>query len=121
MITLIPDLPENVIGITASGEVTADDYETVLIPVIESTLKKHKGIRILYQLGPEFTGFTSGAMWDDMKLGIGHLKSWEKIAVVTDLEWLAGATRLFGFAIPCPVTVFSNNEMAEAVRWITAD
>ena len=121
MITLIPDLPENVIGIYASGEVTANDYETVLIPVIESALKEHGNVRLLYQLGPEFTGFTSGAMWDDMKLGIGHLKSWEKIAVVTDLEWLAGATRLFGFAIPCPVMVFSNNEMAEAVRWISAD
>jgi len=121
MIKLLPNLPDKVVGITASGEVSADDYETVLIPAIESALKKHKGARILYQLGPEFTGFTYGAMWDDMKLGFAHLTSWEKIAVVTDLEWLAGATRLFGFAIPCPVMVFSNNEFAEAVRWISAD
>jgi hypothetical protein len=121
MIKLIPDLPDNVVGISASGEVTANDYETVFIPAIEAALKNHKGVCILYQLGPEFTGFTSGAMWDDMKTGFTHLRAWEKIALVTDHEWLAGAARLFGVVIPCQVTVFSNNEFAEAVRWISAD
>ena len=121
MIKLLPNLPANVIGIIASGEVTANDYETVLIPAIEAALKEHGGVRVLYQLGPDFTGFTSGAMWDDMRLGLAHLKAWEKLAIVTDLNWLTGATRLFGLVMPCPVKVFSNDEFAEAVNWISAD
>jgi SpoIIAA-like len=118
MIKLLPNLPDHIVGIIASGHVTASDYETVLIPAVEATLKKHGSVRILYQLGPDFTGFSPGAMWDDMKLGIGHLKAWEKVAVVTDLDWIAGATRFFGFAMPCPVKVFSNSEFAAAVHWI---
>jgi hypothetical protein len=120
MIELLPNLPDKVVGIIASGQVTASDYENVVIPAIESTLEAHGSVRILYQLGPAFTGFTSGAMWDDMKLGIAHLKAWEKIAVVTDVDWVAGATHIFGFAIPCPVKVFSNNDFAEAASWIVA-
>ena len=120
MIQLIPNLPEHVIGIMASGQVTASDYETVLVPAIEAKLTKHGKVRILYQLGPEFTGFTSGAMWDDLKLGVAHLNAWEKVAVVTDVDWIANATRLFGFAMPCPVRIFSNNDISAATHWITA-
>lgn len=57
MIELIPNLPTNVIGFIASGQITASDYETVIIPAIESALKSHGTVRILYQLGPAFTGF----------------------------------------------------------------
>jgi hypothetical protein len=120
MIELLPNLPDHIVGISASGQVNAADYETVLIPAIDVALKKHDRIRILYQLGPQFTGFTSGAMWDDMKIGIAHLRAWERIAVVTDHNWIAAATRMFAFAMPCPVKVFSNNELAEAEAWIAA-
>ncbi|MEO8397911.1 MAG: STAS/SEC14 domain-containing protein [Chloroflexota bacterium] len=120
MIQLIPNLPEHVVGFAGSGQVDASDYETVIIPAIESALEAHGRIRFIYHLGPEFTGFTSGAMWDDMKVGFGHLGSWERIAVVSDIGWVANAIRLFAFAIPCPVRVFSNEELAGALIWIAA-
>ncbi|MFY9326577.1 MAG: STAS/SEC14 domain-containing protein [Georgfuchsia sp.] len=120
MIQLLPNLPDQVVGVVASGLVDASDYETVFIPAIEARLKTHGHIRILYQLGPAFTGFTSGAMWDDMKVGMAHLKAWERIAVVTDKDWIAGAIRFFAFAMPCPVKVFPNSEFAEAANWIAA-
>lgn len=120
MIELLPNLPDYIVGISASGQVNATDYETIFIPAIDAALKKHDRIRVLYELGPQFTGFTSGAMWDDMKIGVAHLRAWEKIAVVTDHNWIANATRMFAFVMPCPVKVFSNSELAEAEAWIEA-
>jgi hypothetical protein len=114
MIKLLPDLPDHVVGVDASGQVTSADYETLLVPAIKSALTIHDRVRVVYQLGPEFTGFTSGAMWDEMKLGILHFKAWERIAVVTDVKWIANATSIFGFAMPCPVKVFANAEFTEA-------
>ena len=121
MMDLMQNLPDHVVGIIASGEVTANDYETFLVPAIEAKLVGQGKLRILYQLGPEFKGFTSGAMWDDLKLGVAHLTAWEKVAVVTDVDWISNATRLFGFAMPCPVKVFSNKEIADATRWVAED
>lgn len=118
MLEIIPNLPEAVVGVLASGEVMASDYETVLIPAIESALAKHGKIRILYQVGPGFTDFTGGAMWDDMKVGVTHWQAWEKVALVTDIDWLAVATRCFAFTVPCPVKVFANNELAAATQWV---
>jgi len=34
MIKLLPNMPDHVVGVTASGRVDAADYETVLIPAI---------------------------------------------------------------------------------------
>ena len=120
MMKLLANLPDNVVGITASGEVDAKDYETVLMPAIESALKKRDRIRVLYQLTPEFSGFTPGAMWDDAKLGVSHWKSFEKVAVVTDVHWIAHAIRMFAFAWPAPIRVFSNKEQPDAGKWIAA-
>ncbi|MBT0962618.1 SpoIIAA family protein [Denitromonas iodatirespirans] len=120
MIERIPDLPDNVVGVSASGQVDAADYETVLIPAIDAAHEKHDQIRLLYEVGPQFTGFTAAAMWDDIKVGIAHFRAWEKIAVVTDHTWIANMTRMFGFAIPCPVKIFLGEALAEAKTWIAA-
>ncbi len=120
MIERLPHLPDGVLGFVASGQVTAGDYETVLIPAIEAMITQHGTVRLIYQIGPAFSGFTAGAMWDDAKLGMAHLKVWERIAVVTDIDWIAGAVRLFGFAMPGAVKVFSNGQYDEAVEWVRA-
>ena len=120
MIELLTNLPDNVVGIRASGHVSAADYETVLMPAVETGLAKHDRLRLLYQLGGDFTGFSPGAMWDDMKMGIAHLRAWERIAVVTDVSWVATAARMFRFVMPCPVRVFSVEERAKAEAWIVA-
>jgi SpoIIAA-like len=120
MLARIPGLPDNTIGVTASGQVDARDYETILVPAVEKILKSHRKARVLYELGSDFTGFTPGAMWDDMKLGLGHFASWEKAAVVTDIPWIAHAMNLFGFVLACPVKVFPLKDAAEARKWIVA-
>lgn len=120
MMNLLSNLPDNVVGIRASGQIDAKDYEMVLIPAVDLALKKHKRIRVLYQLAPDFEGFTAGAMWDDSKLGIAHLKAWERIAVVTDTRWVANATQMFAFLMPGQVKVFSNEEQSAAEKWIAA-
>ena len=115
---LLTNLPDQVVGVSASGQIDAKDYETVLIPAIDSALQKR--IRVLYQLTTDFEGFTTGAMWDDAKLGLAHLRAWERIAVVTDVHWVADATRMFAFLLPGLVKVFSNEEQSDAEKWIAA-
>jgi hypothetical protein len=52
-------------------------------------------------------------------LGLKHLTGWERMAVVSDIEWIRAAIKIFGFVIPGHVRVFHNNELAEATRWIS--
>jgi SpoIIAA-like len=118
VIEKIPNLPDNVIGFSATGKVTADDYESVIIPAVEALLAHHGKVRFLYHLGAEFAGFEPAAMWDDTKLGLKHLAHWEKMALVSDVEWIRAAVKIFGLAIPGHVRVFRNSELAAAQRWV---
>lgn len=40
MMTLLANLPDHVVGISASGQVDAKDYETVLMPTIVAALQR---------------------------------------------------------------------------------
>jgi hypothetical protein len=121
MIKLLPNFPGNTIGLSGSGQVTASDYEVVLIPAVEAALEKHKKLRLLYELGSDFTGFAAGAMWDDMKLGMTHLRAWERVAVVTDVTWVGNATNMFRFVMPfTTVKIFPLKDRTAAERWIAA-
>lgn len=119
MIEAITDLPDNVLGFAAKGTVTADDYESVIMPAVDAMFSRREKVRFLYLLGEGFTGFGLGAMWDDTKLGLKHLRGWERMAVVSDVEWVRAAVRVFGLAMPGHVRVFHNDEIAEATRWIS--
>ena len=119
MVEKIPDLPDNVLGFTAKGKVTANDYEAVIIPAVEALFSRQSKVRFLYHLGEDFTGFEAAAVWDDMKLGLRHLAGWERVALVSDIEWIRVAVKVFGLAIPGEVRVFSNREFAEAIRWVS--
>lgn len=118
MIERIPDLPENVLGFSAQGTVTANDYESVIIPAVEAMFSRQGKVRLIYQLGDDFSGFEAAAVWDDTKLGLKHLTGWERLALVSDVEWVRWALKVFGLAIPGHVRVFHNRDLAEAKRWV---
>jgi hypothetical protein len=116
----IKNLPADVLGFRASGRVTGDDYESVIIPAVNEVLECTRKIRLLYQLAPDFEGFDPHAFWEDSKVGLRHPMAWDRIAFVTDLGWLRRATRALGFAMPAEVKVFKNQAFDEACDWISA-
>ena len=112
------DYPENVLGFSAEGKITGTDYETVLIPAIEEKLKTNKKIRMLYQLGSNFTGFEMSAMLDDAKMGMKHLSAWNKFAFVSDHELINTFAKFFGHLLSCELRIFKNAELEKAKKWI---
>ena len=120
MIEIMQGLPDNVIGINASGNVSKDDYQNVLIPALKEAIEKHDKIKIYYQFGENFIGMDFGAMWEDMWFGLGNINHWERIAVVTNVEWIKNSIGIFRFIVPCPIKVFTNTESTAALSWINA-
>lgn len=120
MLEPIADLPANVVGFVAKGEVTGADYERQLVPAVERVLETNDKARLLYVLGEAFEGYSGGAMWEDGKLGMAHLTRWERIAVVSDQSWIRHALNVLGYLIPGEVKVFELGEQAAAVEWISA-
>jgi hypothetical protein len=119
MIQLLEDLPKNVIGLEAVGKVTSDDYEQTIVPQIEEKQREYDKVRLIYVLGPEYEGYTPGAMWDDSMLAFKRPGSWEKIAVVSDHEWLNRAIGAFSWMVPGEVKLFHDSELDAARNWVS--
>ena len=118
MIEALKGFPTKVLAFACKGHVTKRDYETVLIPAVEEALKQAGKIRLYYQIDPDFSGIEPGAMWDDFKVGMEHVLRWERIAVVTDVEWIRYTIRALSFVIPGVAKIFSLAEAPQARDWI---
>jgi hypothetical protein len=120
MIEILEGFPGGVVALSAKGRVTRADYAEVLIPKVREALAGHAKIRCYYELGADFSGIEPAAVWEDFKVGIEHLSRWERVAVVTDVEWIRLAVGAFRFLVPGEIRIFSTAEAAEARRWIAA-
>ena len=119
MIERIVDMPAGTLGFEAVGEVTAEDYEQVMTPSVEA-VAKDVGVRIVFLVGDRFEGFTTGAMWEDAKFGVSEPRHWERLALVTDVEWMRHVAGLLGWMVPGKFKTFPVAELEAAKTWTAA-
>ena len=74
MMEVIEDLPADVVGIAARGKIVKEDYENLIIPVIEQRIAEHGKIKMLFELH-HFDGMELAAMSAAMSLPlrVGHI------------------------------------------------
>lgn len=117
MIRILPDMPPGVLGLEAVDDVEKEDYEDVLLPAIDTAIAEHGKVRLVYVLGPEFDDYEGGAVWEDLKLGVRHPASFERMAIVTDARWAGPAIRVFSVLWPGQARAFPLSELESATRW----
>jgi SpoIIAA-like len=108
--------PDNVVAASATGRVTGQDYHAVLTPHVELTAKRHARIWCYYEIGTEFAGMEVGAVWEDFRIGVEHWMPWERVAVVTDITWIAHIVKTLRALMPFQIRVYqlSKKDAARA-------
>ena len=115
MITALEGLPDGVVGFEATGKLKAEDYRDVILPALKRAAESGD-VRFVVVI-PDFDGFTGGALWEDLKVGIENFRAWKRIALVTDIHWMETVTSLFGWMTPGDVKHFSMAQRDEAIAW----
>jgi hypothetical protein len=121
MLQFINDLPDDVVGIHAIGEVTKEDFDNILLPRIDDLSKRQGEIKYLLVLETDVSSFTLAAWWKDLVMGLKYFTKWKRIAVVSDQKGVEWFTDAFKHLIPGNSKGFALNELEEAVRWIKQD
>ncbi|HET8755521.1 MAG TPA: STAS/SEC14 domain-containing protein [Solirubrobacteraceae bacterium] len=115
------DMPAGTLGFRAAGEIEREDYDTVLVPELRRAVESGEGLRTLYVI-EDLDEVEPGALWADSKLGfdlgVRHHQAWVRSAIVTDIPWMAHATKLFAWMMPGEARVFPLAELEEAKVWI---
>ncbi len=120
MIEQLFDFPGNVVAFVCRGRVTKADYDATLVPAVRDALITHDKVRLYYETAADFAGIDAGAVWEDFKVGMEHLMRWERIAVVTDVEWIKHMVHFFSFLMPGETRLFSLADAARAREWIAS-
>jgi hypothetical protein len=121
MLEKISDTPAGIDAFRAVGTLTKEDYEQTVEPLLDEARRHGRRLRLLLQLGPEYEGFTAGAVWGKTQTWLQYpslLRMIDGYALVSDIRWLREWINLVGFLLPFPLRVFNTEERDDAVAWL---
>jgi hypothetical protein len=119
MLTIINGLPSFVFGVKATGAVSKEDMQQVLLPGLQNLVNNYDEIYYLLVLETEVGMFTAGSWLEDMKAGIKNFTKWKKIAVVTHQAGVEKFTDIFSVMVPGESRGYKLLELEAAKEWIS--
>lgn len=117
MITILNDAPENVAAFNATGEVTKEDFENLVIPYVKNKVEQFDELNYLLYLDTDLSNFTMGAWLQDALLGIKNITKWNRAAIVTDEEGVQNFTDVFSVLMPGEFKSFPKENLYNALYW----
>jgi hypothetical protein len=121
MLRRMTDMPAGTIGFEAAGEVDDDDWEDSVEPLLRQEIADGHKVRMLYLLGPGTRELEGDAVKADAGFRARHASSYERVAVVSDEDWVRPALKALSFLVPGKAKGFRTRELAEAKTWLAAD
>jgi hypothetical protein len=118
MLKRLGDMPAGTLGFEAVGEVEDDDWERSVEPVLRQAIAAGGKVRLLYLLGPEAREIEGDAIRAEAGFRARHPSAYERLAVVTDEEWVRPALRALSFLLPGHARAFAVRDIAAAKRWL---
>jgi hypothetical protein len=117
MITQIKDIPNTMVGFRASGEVTKEDFDQVLLPAVAELVQRTDELNYMLVLDTPLKNFTLGAWIKDALLGLNNLTKWNRCAIVSDSENINSFTNMFGKVMPGEFKGFKPEQIDMAITW----
>lgn len=119
MLKRIADMPAGTVGFEAHGEVEDDDWEEVVEPVLRDELARGDKLRVLYLLGPDTQEVEGDAIGAGADFRARHATSFDRVAVVSDEDWLRPALKALSLLLPGKARGFRVADLASAKAWLS--
>jgi hypothetical protein len=121
MLRRIDDMPAGTVGFEAVGEVEDDDWERAVEPTLRREIADGRKLRLLYVIGPRAREVEGDAMGADVEFRARHASSFERVAVVSDEDWIRPALRALSFMLPGKAKGFRTRDLVAAKSWLVAN
>jgi SpoIIAA-like len=117
----ITDMPPGTVGFEAIGEVEDDDWEDAVEPVLRQEIASGQKIRLLYLLGAEAHDVEGDAVQAGAEFRARHAASFERVAVVSDEDWMRPAVRALSVLLPGKARAFPAHDLDAAKAWLAEE
>lgn len=119
MIHYLQNLPTNIVGFKATGEITEKDFTETILPKVKLLIEKTDKLNYLLVLETSLKNFTVGAWMKDAMMGIKHLSKWNRAAIVSDVEAIRNFTNFFSYLMPGEFKGFEHSDLQKAIDWVS--
>ena len=121
MLRHMEGMPPGTVGFEAVGEVEDDDWERAVEPVLRREIAGGEKVRLLYLLGERSRGVEGDAMRADAGFRARHATSFERVAVVSDEDWMRPALKALSILLPGHARGFRVRDLEAAKAWLVED
>ena len=121
MLEKLENMASHVAAFKATGVVTKEDYNRLLVPEIERVDKEHGHIHFMMVMETSAKNFSFGAWLQDALEGLKHYRGWKKIAIVTDEKGIEKFSNIFSAVIPGSSRGFPLKELEQAKQWVSSE
>ena len=118
MLRRIADMPHGTLGFEAVGEVEDDDWEDAVEPMLRQEIAAGRKVRLLYVIGAQSRGVEGDALGADTGFRARHATSFDRVAVVSDEDWMRPALRALSALLPGQARGFRVRDLADAKAWL---
>lgn len=118
MIEVLPQSEGNLLVIKATEKLTNNDYKEVMIPRLEAIIREYGRARFIMDLSTNFHGWEISAAWDDVRFGVSHRNSFERMAVVGGPKCAEWGAKLAKLIMNGELKCFPGNAYNEALEWV---
>ena len=121
MLRRMQEMPAGTLGFEAVGEVEDDDWERAVEPVLRREIGEGRQVRLLYLIGPDAREVEGDAMKADTGFRARHASSFDRVAVVSDEDWMRPALSALSFLLPGKAKGFRVRDLDAAKAWLAEE
>jgi hypothetical protein len=109
-------LDGKILVLNLRGKLTKEDYN-LFTPEVEKAVEKHDKVRMLVRM-QDFHGWTTSALWEDIKFDLRHFADIDRLALVGDKRWESGMAVFCKPFTTAKIRYFDTSKDDEATVWI---
>ncbi|MCH5720943.1 SpoIIAA family protein [Niabella hibiscisoli] len=121
MITEIKNISDTIVAFKASGTISGHDFETSLVPAIQQYKRQHKELNYMLVLEHDLSSFSINWWIKSLWLAIRDWSSWQRCAIISDLDGLKNFTNETCKDIPGELRIYPHEQIDDAIRWLQDD
>ena len=119
MIYAIENLPANMVGFKAIGNITESDFSKIVIPTVKVLIDKTDKLNYLLVLDTSIKNFSKEAWFENAMMGMKNLTKWNRAAIVSDVTAIKVFTNIFSVLMPGEFKVFEHSQLQNAIDWVS--
>ena len=119
MVELLTDLPPHVAAYKATGAVSKEEYEQVVMLRVNQVAEQFGKINFLVLLETDMDNYSIGAFVDYVKISFQHFSRWERMAIVSDERWVRNTYDVLSYLVHGTIKTYLTKDADLAKQWVS--